>query len=316
MATLMVLTASYRPDFDAFVDLHASVVKHASPEVVHRVVVPDRDVALFRGIASDRLEVHAVSTYLPRSFVSTYPLARSLQSQTWIRRGIRSIEAVNVRRPWPFIRGWILQQIVKMAAIAAADTDVVLTVDSDVTMIRSFGPDDFVADGVVRFYRLPGGVGPELSRYAKWHSLAAELLAIPEDRVDFTTDYVASFLSWDPRTVRAMAERIGRTTGDDWRSAIARHLYFSECILYGVYLDGIAAERDRSFTSSDSLCRAHWDPVPLDRAGADQFIKSIEPGDLAIQIQSTSRTPKHIRTYIIEAAEAVWSPPAGEIEFR
>ena len=305
MSTLTVLTVSYYPDLSRFVNLHESVKRHSGPDVKHLVVVPDRDVPAFESIATDRLEVHPVSRYLPKSFLSTYPIAQVMRSHSRIPRSIRNIQAVNLRRPWPPIRGWALQQVVKLTAAGESGADVVLTADSDVTMIRSFGADDFIdANGAVRFYRRPGGIGPHLIRHVRWHAVADRLLRTPAGRVDPTTDYISSPLAWSPVIIREMAERITRSTGKEWRQAIASELDFSECILYGAFVEGFGTDRARSFNSVDSLCRVYWDPVPLDSAGADLFVSAIGPQDLAIVIQSTSGTPDEICKYIVSAAEA------------
>lgn len=304
MAKLAVLTPSYRPDLSSFIDLHRSVLRHASADVVHHVVVPDRDVRLFEAIGSDRLSVRPVSEYLPSGFLSTYPMSIALSSIPWIPGVVSKIQAVNMRRPWPPLRGWILQQIVKIEAVSRADVDVVLTVDSDAIMIRPFGADNFIRDGAVRFYRRPGVIGDDLPRHVIWHRAAQGLLGLASDAVDPTTDYVSSPLAWDPSIVRRMQQQIVQTTGRSWVESVSRELHFSECTLYGVFVDGWCAEPERSYSVDESLCRIHWDPVPLDRAGAERFVDSIQPHDLAIVIQSTSRTPDDIREFIIESATA------------
>lgn len=302
MATLTVLTPSYRLDLSSFVDLHRSVVRHAAADVIHQAVVPDRDVRLFESIGSDRLVVRPVSEYLPGRFVSTYPLSMALRSRSWVPSAVAKIEAVNARRPWPPMRGWVLQQLIKLEAVGRSTSDVVLTLDSDVTMIRPFSAEDFIQAGAVRFYRRPGAVGAELPRHLTWHAVSQRLLGLPDSSVDSSTDYVASMLAWDPNLVRRMQQRISESTGRDWMDSIARELHFSECILYGTFVDALGTDVEKAFVANESLCRAHWDPEPLDRAGAEQFLDSIEPQDLAIQIQSTSRTPAEIRAFLISAA--------------
>lgn len=304
MATLAVLTPSYRLDLPSLVELHRSVLRHAPDEVVHHVVVPDRDVPLLSELRSDRLCVRPVSEFLPAQFLSSYPLSLALRSKSWVPNAVAKIEAVNLLRPWPPVRGWILQQLVKIAAVGRIDADVVLTVDSDVTMIRPFGADDFFQGGAVRFYRKPGAIGADLPGHSRWHAVSGRLLGLPPGRVDVATDYVASLLAWDPAIARRMQERVSQVSGRGWAASIARELHFSECILYGSFIDGLGTDHERSFAFDESLCRAHWDPTPLDRAGADRFLESIEPQDLAVQIQSTSNTPADIRNYIVEAAIA------------
>lgn len=302
MGTLAVLTPSYRLDFQHFVDLHASVLRHTADDVVHHVVVPNRDVALFAEIGSGRLKVHPVNTYVPRTFLSTYPVSIALRTLPRMSIPAAKVEAINLRRPWPPVRGWVLQQIIKLAVTSRIDADVVLIADSDITLIRPVHVDDFLRGESVRFYRKPGGITTEMTRHSAWHIVANRLLGIDAQPEDATTDYVSSFQAWDPKIVGKLQNRIRDTATDDWRSAIARELHFSEFILYGVYVDRMGTALERSFTSTETLCRSHWDPIPLDRAGADRFVESIGPDDVAIQIQSASHTPADVRRYILAAA--------------
>jgi hypothetical protein len=71
---------------------------------------------------------------------------------------------VNLGRPFPPIRGWILQHVRKLAAAAASEEDVVLLVDSDVEFLRAFNVETFVRNGVVRFYGKPNEIGERLPR--------------------------------------------------------------------------------------------------------------------------------------------------------
>src|SRR6202043_921917 len=86
---------------------------------------------------------------------------------------------VNVSRPFPPVRGWIQQQVVKLAAIAASEDDVVLVVDSDVEFVRPFTAEMFVRDGTVRFFRKPNQIDKRLPRHMTWHRVARALLGLP-----------------------------------------------------------------------------------------------------------------------------------------
>ena len=78
----------------------------------------------------------------------------------------------NLSRPFPPIRGWILQQVIKLAAVAASEVDVVVLVDSDIEFLRPFSSETFMKRGVVRFYRKPGEVDRRLPRHMLWHGAA------------------------------------------------------------------------------------------------------------------------------------------------
>jgi hypothetical protein len=308
MTKLAILTPTYKPDFEYFRDLHASVLRHTPGDVVHHAIVPAGDVALFDGLGSSRLKVHKTSDFLPRWFVSggfmTAPVRQLPQWSSLARahRLARGELFVNARRPWPPIRGWILQQIVKISAVGAMEADVVLLVDSDVALIRPLHPEDFLRDGVVRFYRLADGVTPALPRHMAWHDSARRLLGLPAPQPGARPDYVTSFVAWDPRIVRRLQRRIAAVAGADWASAVGGEADISEWTIYGTYVDRLGSDRDRSFVASDTLCHCHWDTEPLTSADAESFVASIRPDDVAILIQSKSGTPLDVRRRVVEAA--------------
>jgi hypothetical protein len=69
---------------------------------------------------------------------------------------------INLGRLFPSVRGWIVQQVIKLAT---SEDDVVLVADSDVEFVRPFTVETFVRDGVVRFYRKPQFITVQPPRY-------------------------------------------------------------------------------------------------------------------------------------------------------
>ncbi|MCT9002636.1 DUF6492 family protein [Microbacterium memoriense] len=298
--TMTVVTPSHAPDFPSFARLHASVVRFTDPGVRHVVAVPDADIELFRSLKSARLDVRGYSAVLPRRFVSTTALARIPR----LPRGFR-IAAVNLRRPWPPIRGWMLQQVVKLAVVSELDTDVAVLIDSDVIVVRPLAERAFRNDdGVVRLYRQPHGIDEARERPLRWLRTARALVGAPQPEAD-GPDYISAFASWDPALVRACVERVAAQTRSDWRDVIGSRLDFSEFLLYGTYVMTLADPSRRQNVSADSLCHSHWDPVPLDRAAATRFADEIGPRDLAVHVQSNSGTGETIRDYISDRVSQV-----------
>jgi hypothetical protein len=197
-------------------------------------------------------------------------------------------------RPFPPVRGWILQQVVKLAAVAASEDDVVVLVDSDVEFLRPFTVETFVSDGVVRFYRKPGEIDERLPRHMIWHRTARALLGLPPAEPPYP-DYVSSMLACDPAIIRQMLTRVMATTGHPWTTALAGRLHFSEWTLYGVFVDHVIGAPANSFASDDPLCLAYWDETPLNRDGAVDFLHGVRPTDLAAMISAKSRTPQAVR---------------------
>lgn len=276
MTRIAIITPSYAPDFELCADLHRSVQAVRDPAVEHHIVVPRRDLARFRTLGGDGVEVHDVAEFLPRSFVALPGV------NGW----------VNARRPFPPLRGWITQQVVKLAATARLDADVVLLVDSDLVFVRPLRPELFRRDGVTRFYRLPGAIDERLPRHVLWHQVARRMLGLPPAEPPFA-DYICWPAPWDPAIVRAMLARVEEVTGRPWATAVGAQLHFSEEILYGVFVDEVLGAT--GFTTSDMLCPAYSDEVPLDAAGLDAFLGRVTPSDIAVMVSAKSGTPLDVR---------------------
>src|SRR6516165_9214995 len=134
MTRMAVITKSFAPDFELCTALNHSVLDNAPSTVQHHIIVPRSDLKLFGRLAGPRTHIRCEADLLPRTFVPM-PFSNIM---------------VNLARPFPPVRGWILQQVIKLAAIAASQDDAVLIVDSDAEFIRPFAAELFVRDGKVR----------------------------------------------------------------------------------------------------------------------------------------------------------------------
>jgi hypothetical protein len=287
MTRMAVITKSFAPDFEICAALNRSVLGNAAGTIKHHIVVPRSDLGLFGRLAGPRTHIRCEADLLPRTFVRV-PFSNIM---------------INLGRPFPPVRGWIQQQVIKLAAIAASEDDAVLVVDSDVEFIRPFTPEMFVRDGTVRFFRKPNQIDKRLSRHMTWHRVARALLGLRPAEPPYP-DYISSPLAWDPMIVRRMLARVETTTGLPWATAIAGRLDFSECVLYGVFMDEVIGAPANSFVSDDSLCLVYWEPTPLNLESAATFVRDARSTDIAAVIQSKSRTPPAVREAIFAKLRA------------
>lgn len=288
--TLAIVTPSYAPDLLRFRRLHESVVRHAPADVMHYVLVPPPDVDRFSSINSPRLTVLRQPDVLPGHFVTTTRLSRL----PFLPRGYK-VAAVNLRRPWPPIRGWVLQQLVKLAFVASLDIDVALMIDSDVLLVRPFSEDMFRTDGSVRHYRVPHAVHSGLGRHQGWRLTAARLLDLPEPSGDYA-DYNAGVVSWSPEIVRALLARIEEVASRPWATVVGSQLDVSEYFLYGEFLAALGTPAQRAFTTDQNLCHSYWETMTLETAQG--FVDSMPATDIAILIQSNSDTSESVLDFI------------------
>ncbi|AYG03183.1 DUF6492 family protein [Gryllotalpicola protaetiae] len=297
MTRLTVMTPSYAPDFDSFVRLHRSVQRFTNADVQHIAIVPSADRDLFASIDDSRLQVVDYRELLPRSVVQTGWIAHAAARVPRLPRGAR-IAAINLRRPWPPLRGWVIQQLAKLAAASAVEDGVIVFLDSDAELIRPIDASTFSrTDGTVRFYRKPDAVTDETSRHMGWHRVARELIGtqpLPGPRPDF----IAGLVTWNPAIVRACLAEIENVTGRRWVEAVGGRRDFSEYQLYGEFLDEFGTSAQTAFTSDDPLCHSHWEPRPMTQLEARAFVDSIRPDDVAIHVQSNSDTSADVIRYV------------------
>jgi Family of unknown function (DUF6492) len=294
MSELAVITPTYREDAEIFSDLHRSVLAFTPEDTVHHIVVPPRDRGLFDRYQGPRCRVWAISELLPKRYLH-------------VRLG--GLESfVDVRRPWPPVRGWISQQAIKIAMTARLDARVVLLADSDVVLVRPVRAERFVDDGRLRLYREEKAVSAEMERHVIWHQVARELFGLPPSPPPPLPDYVSPLNFWDPRVVRQMQQAIRETTGKDWLDAFTARLHISEFILYGVFVDEVLGATAPQPQSDVSVCHNYWERIPLDRDGAVAFAEQLGPDAVAAMISAKSNTPPEIRRVAIErCAEIVRS---------
>jgi hypothetical protein len=277
MEDLVVLTPSFRGDAALFEDLHDSVLANTASSVVHHVVVPPSDARLFRRYEGPRCRVLTHRDLLPRYCVSV-PHASGL--------------TLNLRRPWPPVRGWVTQQIIKLAGAAAIDARAVLIIDSDAVLLREPTLDQFTHNGRPWHFRVDHAVTADMERHLVWHNVARQLLGLPGVVSAPAPEYVSPITVWDPAVVRSLIEHIADTTGRNWIDAVAGQLHISEFVLYGVFVDHVRGEMA---PYAGPLCHNYYERVPLTPADARAFADEMPPNALGAMISSHSHTPHDLR---------------------
>jgi hypothetical protein len=306
---MAVLTPCYAPDVELCRDLHRSVLDCTPPSTVHHLIVPHADLALFRSFEGPRLVVWSERSLLPARVVPVGWVNPALRRLAGLAPSAR-VAAVNVCRPWPPIRGWILQQILKLAAAPRIDADVVVLMDADVQFIRPVSESTFICDGRVSLYRIEGGVDEALPEHVAWHRAARRLLGLAPHDPPYD-DYVSSFTAWDPEVVGALVARIEAVTGRRWIDAIAAERKFSEWTLYGVFVDEVLGPPVNAATTSRSRCHDYWEPVPLSGAAASAFVNATTDDDVAVMISAKSHTPLATRRRALAEITDLARPDVG-----
>jgi Family of unknown function (DUF6492) len=299
VTSLAVLTPSYAPDFDLCRTLNRSVLACTPPDVEHHVIVPRRNVELFSSLRSPRTKLWTVEQFLPRRMIKLPTV------NAWL----------NVRRPYPPVRGWVMQQVVKLGAAAEIEADVLLLVDSDVVLVRPITADTFRTDGRIRFFRLDGEVDGTMRRHLIWHDVAHRLLGLSPAEPPPLPDYIRPFNVWERRVVLELLDHVERVTGRPWLDTIASQLHVSEFILYGVFVDRVLGESADVFPASSMLCHTYWNRTPMDSRDVDGFVRELSRDDVAVMISAKSHTTPAVRRQVLAGVLAVvqaeqWAGPA------
>lgn len=282
---LAVLTPSYEPDAELCFDLNRSVLD-MTDDVEHHIIVPHTDRKYFDHLQGGRTFIHDVGEFLPRHLVKT-PGA-----SMW----------VNAFRPWPPVRGWIAQQLVKLSAAASFQSKGVLLMDSDMVLIRRTSLDSFLLNGKPAFYRNPGAVHAGLPLHRKWHETSRSLLGLAPPPAGDLPDYISWPCLWEPGTVRGLLAAVEEHTGRSWTTAIGSQLHFSEMILYGVYVDEVLGGAESTTSRMKSV--AYSEERPLDPGELAALFGDVTSEDLAIMISAKSGTDLGHRRRALAAIRA------------
>ncbi|WP_332680841.1 DUF6492 family protein [Bosea sp. (in: a-proteobacteria)] len=280
-----IATPSYSGDLERCRLLCASVDRFVSGHAMHYLLVEDRDLALFRPLEGPRRKVIPESALLPR-WLKSRPDPLSLgRRRVWTGIGA-------LARGLPPLRGWHAQQLRKLAFPLKSSEDVVLFADSDMIFLRPFDVASLAAAGGVRLYRKPDGITGEMTRHADWCHLASRLLGLPAPSFP-SADYINNLVSWRRDNVVAMMARIEETTGRDWVSAIAANRQFSEYMIYGYFVErGRELAEAGHWPDAHELCKVYWfDEDVVGLAGLRSFEEALEPGQVAVGVQSFTEVP-------------------------
>ncbi|TIV27935.1 MAG: hypothetical protein E5V99_20795, partial [Mesorhizobium sp.] len=98
-------------------------------------------------------------------------------------------------------------------------------------------------------------------------------------------DYISTLIAWRRETVNAMCERIEKVHGREWVSVVGSARKFSECMIYGRYVDDVL-DGAGHFHGSEEFCRVHWNGAPLSDDQFRRFVDTMAPEQVAIGMQS------------------------------
>ncbi len=257
---LQFLTPSYRGDLDRFILLRRTVERFARCRVEHVAAVPRQDMALFRDALQHDTGVRVVAQ---QDFVAPIFYAPAWSRFLQEKLGRRAWRLTQTRfggRP-----GWIVQQIVKLSAPEVFADGPVCVVDSDLLFIREFDVADlFPASGARVLMRLEPE--KESAKHRNYMRKSRELLKLAPGSEDH--HFMAYPAIWYMDWVRQLRDELERQHRKPWQQVLYDSGFFSEYLLYGVYLDEVLQPPDLEQRKAP-LHVGIWD-----RDGFDRFMRS------------------------------------------
>lgn len=305
--SIELLTLSYRGDYEVCSILCESVDRFVPNEIGHRLAVPRADLELFSHLATPRRQLVAEEDILP-SWFRRLPMP-SPRWRRFLRLPRRNIYLTPFSMP---VRGWIAQQIMKIAAAANSKADIVVHIDSDNAFIRPFSYELITQNGRVRLYRAPEPTGHD--DHVVWQQAAGRLLGLPKKNF-YGGEYIDSLVVWRTEVVRGLIQRIEEVSGRPWIVALSRSPHFAEYVLYGVFANHVLGfEAAGLFPESRSLAHSRWSGGFDGEEAVQAFVDSVESHHLSCLIQSTLSENMERRRDVFERVTAAAARQDGRLE--
>lgn len=303
------ITPSFHGDYDLCVEMCRSMDRHASEPFEHVLAVPTRDLKRFAHLHSGPRTVIAQEAVLPRWLINV-PAPAVVAIPGIGRKRLRSLWLTPRLRP---VRGWLLQQVVKLSAERLTDAQNIIFVDSDAVFVRRFGRDAFMRQGALILHHEPSCIDLAQAEFQAWQDTACDLIGL--ERFAFNGDsYITALACWRREVLSALRERIEATTGRDMQTELLRRSDLSEYVLYGIFATRILGEASGQRPASRSLCHEDWAYNVEEQAGMDAFINGFEPHQIAVLMQSTNEWSLEKRRAVLGSIEeriaAVGDAPA------
>ena len=168
-----IVTPTFLPDLKRC-ELLAEFLDHTAPTVPHYLIVDRRDRRAFAHLQGGRRRIIESEAIIGR-WIFRLPGRRGL----WL-----SLKA-------PPVRGWIVQQLLKIGVSDAIPERTLIFCDSDVAFVRPFGRTNLLIDGKVGL--LDVEFVNDLSQ--RWTTTARRLLGVTRHNDDYRS-YVGNMICW------------------------------------------------------------------------------------------------------------------------
>lgn len=292
-ADVSLVTVSYRGDLELAKELCASIDRFAEPGIEHILLVPDADISRFAPLVVGNRRLVSVEDVLPPGY-SRIPLPQRIGIGPFFQRRVREVW----RAPAGIVRGWIIQQILKLSAPLLTDRSIIAFADSDIVLVRELEAHHFVAEGCVRLFRVPGAT-EDSEMHRRWHAASARLLGLPP-RAYFGADYIGNLITWRRDIVLELQRHLEGAGNERWDKIIAHQRAFSEYVLYGIFVEQVCGLNESGHrATSEDLVHAGWHYELDTPEGLQEFVSGLRKHHVGVAIQSTEDFSVDLRRELI-----------------
>jgi hypothetical protein len=278
MKTVALVTTSHRSDIERFRLLCDSIDRFVTGYERHYVIVNDDDMSSFAPYNTGRRVVLPCSQLLP-----------------WWLKLLPTFLLRNGRRVWwsfysAPVHGWQVQQLVKIAAVSRLPEERFCIIDSDNVFFRRFDAAAYAGRDQAPLYADPKAINPDMPLHTVWLQNCDRLLGLAATELP-ADDYIGNAIVWDKLTLQQMISTIERVTGRSWAAVLCRTRKFSEYLLYGCFVRQSAQHMRTHELVTVSPVSAYWEEVPLDSKALAAMVRNSASVQVALCIESYSRTP-------------------------
>jgi hypothetical protein len=284
-----VVTPTFLPDL-ARCELLAESIDRTAANVPHYLIVDRRDRSAFQHLENGRRRLIESERILGK----------------WIFR-LPGRKGFWVSFRAPPVRGWIVQQILKIGVVDFVPERTLVFCDSDTAFFRHFDRDNLLVDGKIGL--LDVDFNNDVSR--RWIATARLLLGLSSHDGGYR-NYVGNMICWNRETVKAMQRRIEWSTGINWQVALARSISFSEYMIYGTFVrEALGYEETDHAPSAVPLVKPSWDIPLTSDSEIEAFFSEFDPRTVAVMIHSKDGIDvSHYRRHL----ERLWKVADQSIE--
>lgn len=261
--TACFVTPSYAGDLERC-RLLVESRRACAPGIDHYIVVDSPDLPRFRPLADRHTIILDARELLDAELHKLWG-----DNGWWFGRRV------------PPLRGWITQQLRKLAMPRVTDADVLINIDSDVVFVRPFEPDVLFDGDRLGLFE----VDYRNEEIRRWSAHAAQATGV--DAPDEPFNYVGMMIGWWSGVVSTMTSRIEELAGMPWQIALGRKRSFSEYMLYGTYVRcGPGREPSRHFSDNRMLVQTSWHKDTGSIEGLQELFSSLPPEAVAVMVHS------------------------------